>query len=69
MKQIFKLLLFLFVSIGFSQSQTDTIPAYHYFIKADSLLTHRKLDSAVVYFKKALPIYEKAEAWERVARC
>ncbi len=69
MKRIFKLLLFLFVSIGFSQSQTDTIPAYHYFIKADSLLTQRKLDSAVLYFKKALPIYEKAEAWERVTRC
>ncbi len=69
MKPIFKLFTFLVISTAFGQTQTDTIPAYHYFIKADSLLTQRKLDSAVVYFKKALPIYEKAEAWERVARC
>ncbi len=64
--------LFLFVT-GFSFSQTknanDTILASQYFKKADSLLADRKLDSSIVYFKKALPIYEKAKAWERVAGC
>ncbi|MBP2831750.1 CHAT domain-containing protein [Aquimarina sp. U1-2] len=66
---MFKLVLFLFVSIGFSQNQTDTIPAFQYFKKADSLFAQKKLDSAVVYFKKALPVYKKAEAWEQVVRC
>ncbi len=70
MKSNFKILFFLLVSItAYSQTTTDTIPAWQYFTKADSLLTERKLDSAVVYFKKALPIYEKAKTWEQVARC
>ncbi len=66
------ILAFLLYSIlGFSQTETvnDTILASQYFKKADSLLTDRKLDSSIVYFKKALPLYKKAKAWERVARC
>ncbi|MHA7056677.1 CHAT domain-containing protein [Aquimarina sp. M1] len=61
----------LATSFAFSQTETvnDTIVASQYFKKADSLLTERKLDSAIVYYKKALPIYEKAKAWERVAGC
>ncbi|WP_109434200.1 tetratricopeptide repeat protein [Aquimarina sp. AU119] len=60
----------LFLSTtGHTQTTVDTIPASQYFAKADTLLTHRKLDSAIVYFKKALPIYRKAKSWERVARC
>ncbi|WP_299435261.1 CHAT domain-containing protein [uncultured Aquimarina sp.] len=64
-------LFLFFTGITFSQSKTtnDTLLAYQYFKKADSLLTDRKLDSAIVYFKKALPIYEKVKAWERVAGC
>ncbi|WP_271784952.1 tetratricopeptide repeat protein [Aquimarina algiphila] len=59
----------LFLSTtGYAQTTVDTIPASQYFAKADTLLTHRKLDSAIVYFKKALPIYTKAKSWERVAR-
>ncbi len=70
MKSIFKILFFLLVSItAYSQTTTDTIPAWQYFTKADSLLTERKLDSVVVYFKKALPIYKKAKVWGQVARC
>ncbi|WP_298319741.1 CHAT domain-containing tetratricopeptide repeat protein [uncultured Aquimarina sp.] len=63
--------LLFFTSLSFSQTKTvnDTILAFQYFKKADSLLTVRKLDSSIVYFKKALPIYEKAQAWERVAGC
>ncbi|WP_298547317.1 CHAT domain-containing tetratricopeptide repeat protein [uncultured Aquimarina sp.] len=66
------IVFFLFVtSFSFSQTETlqDTLLASQYFKKADSLLTERKLDSSIVYFKKALPIYERANAWERVAGC
>ncbi len=66
-KYIVQCIIFLFTFMSYTQ--TDTIPAYHYFTKADSLLTQRKLDNAIVYFKKALPIYEKAKAWERMAKC
>ncbi len=65
------LIFLFFTSITFAQSKTlqDTLLASQYFKKADSLLTDRKLDSAIVYFKKALPIYKKENAWERVAGC
>ncbi|WP_160114028.1 tetratricopeptide repeat protein [Aquimarina sp. AU119] len=52
-----------------AQVEKDTLLASQYFATADTLLTYRKLDSAVVYFKKGLPIYTKAKTWERVARC
>ena len=35
----------------------DTGMASRYFLKADSLLTHRKPDNALEYFNKALVIY------------
>lgn len=60
---------FLYTTLGYTQTVTDTTVASQHFTKADVLLAERKLDSAVVYFKKALPIYQKANAWERVARC
>ncbi|MBG6132257.1 CHAT domain-containing protein [Aquimarina sp. EL_43] len=60
---------FLYTTFGYTQTVTDTTVASQHFTKADVLLNDRKLDSAVVYFKKALPIYQKANAWERVARC
>ncbi|WP_299243666.1 CHAT domain-containing tetratricopeptide repeat protein [uncultured Aquimarina sp.] len=66
------IVFFLFVtSFSFSQTETaqDTLLASQYFKKGDSLLAERKLDSSIVYFKKSLPIYEKAKAWERVAGC
>ncbi|EZH72206.1 hypothetical protein ATO12_25060 [Aquimarina atlantica] len=62
-------ILFLYTTLGYTQTITDTTVASQHFTKADVLLAERKLDSAVVYFKKALPIYQKANAWERVARC
>ncbi|MEW7280515.1 tetratricopeptide repeat protein [Aquimarina sp. 2201CG1-2-11] len=52
-----------------SQTQNDTLVAYRHFKKADSLLTYRVLDSAIAYFKTALPIYEHHKNWERVAGC
>ncbi len=70
MKLVIKILpVFLFTTLGHTQTITDTIPASQYFKKADVFLTDRKLDSAVVYFEKALPIYRNAKTWERVARC
>jgi len=72
MNQLKTFILFLFfTSITFAQSGSvnDTIIASQYFRKADSLLNDRKLDSAIIYFKKALSIYEKAKAWEKVAGC
>ncbi|WP_108804799.1 CHAT domain-containing protein [Aquimarina sp. Aq107] len=72
MNSLKTIVFFLFFSsLSFSQTKivNDTILAFQYFKKADSLLADRKLDSSIVYFRKALPIYEKAKAWERVATC
>ncbi|MDY8134980.1 CHAT domain-containing protein [Aquimarina sp. 2201CG5-10] len=52
-----------------AQQANDTLIASQYFKKADSLLIDRKLDSSIVYFKKALPIYKQTKTWERVAQC
>ncbi len=64
-------IIFTLISINFvhGQVETDTLIASQYFKKADSFLEVRKLDSSIVYFKKALPIYQKFKAWERVASC
>ncbi|WP_298547314.1 CHAT domain-containing protein [uncultured Aquimarina sp.] len=66
------IVFFLFVtSFSFSQTETvqDTLLASQYFKKADSLLKNKKYDESIELFDKALPIYEKAQAWERVAGC
>lgn len=62
-------LVFLCTIFGYSQKATDTIVAAQYFTKADSLLTQTRYTQSVALFKEALPIYQKAKAWERVARC
>ncbi|GGX22377.1 hypothetical protein GCM10007384_24480 [Aquimarina muelleri] len=54
---------------GYSQKATDTIAATQYFTKGDSLLVHAEYTQSVALFKKAVFIYQKAKAWERVARC
>ncbi|MBW1295856.1 CHAT domain-containing protein [Aquimarina litoralis] len=72
MKPLKTLVIFvLFTHFAFSQNtvKQDTLQAFQYFKKADSLLVDRKLDSSIVYFEKALPIYEKSKAWERVVGC
>ncbi|WP_282079893.1 CHAT domain-containing protein [Aquimarina algiphila] len=53
----------------YAQIEKDTIVASQYYQKADSLLTEREYDSSIEYFTKALPIYQKAKAWEKVASC
>lgn len=70
-KLIYLAIVFSIAFLGTTRAQVqkDTLVAFRYFQKADSLLTDRKLDSSIVYFKKALFIYEKVKAWERVARC
>lgn len=52
-----------------SQVKVDTLQASRYYQKADSLLVDRKMDSSIVYFQKALPLYEKAKAWGKVVNC
>ncbi|WP_299218875.1 CHAT domain-containing tetratricopeptide repeat protein [uncultured Aquimarina sp.] len=52
-----------------AQSVNDTILASQYYKNADSLLTNKKYNESVDFFQKALPIYEKAKAWEKVANC
>ncbi|WP_027394746.1 CHAT domain-containing protein [Aquimarina latercula] len=72
MNSLKTIVFFLFFSsLSFSQTKivNDTILASQYFKKADSLFNDRKLDSSSLYFKKALPIYQKAEVWEQVAQC
>ncbi len=68
-KWVVSCVIFLCAALGHTQTITDTIPASQYFKKGDAFLIDRKLDSAVVYFEKALPIYRNAKTWERVARC
>ncbi|MEW7289738.1 CHAT domain-containing protein [Aquimarina sp. 2304DJ70-9] len=70
-----KIIILLVIIVGFftystnAQVATDTLLASQYYKKADSFLEDRKLDSSIVYFKKALPVYQKAKAWDRVAGC
>ncbi|MEW7292976.1 CHAT domain-containing protein [Aquimarina sp. 2304DJ70-9] len=70
-----KKVLFLWVGLFFltggvfSQTPNDTIVPSKYYKKADSLLTHRKYEESIVFFKKALPLYKKANTWVRVASC
>ncbi len=64
------LILFLFLgTIANAQTEKDTLLAWQHYQKADSLLTARKHEASIENFKKALPIYENAKAWERVASC
>ncbi len=52
-----------------AQVTNDTLLASQYYKQADSLLIHRKHDKSIELFKKALPMYKKAQAWERLAAC
>ncbi|WP_234859306.1 CHAT domain-containing protein [Aquimarina aquimarini] len=52
-----------------AQATNDTLQASQYFEKADSLLTAKKYPSAITYFEKALPIYQKKRIWTKVASC
>lgn len=58
-----------FISSSYSQSPKDTIVASQYYKKADSLLTERKHEESILFFKIALPLYKKVEVWEKVASC
>ncbi|TPN87623.1 CHAT domain-containing protein [Aquimarina algicola] len=69
-KHITILLLSMFTSVCvWSQTAQDTLVASQYFATADSLLTERKHDESIVFFEKALQIYQKHKVWERVAGC
>ncbi len=64
-------LFFLMTIICFGQTQTskDTLVAFKYYKKADSLFKVRKFDKSIELFKLALPIYQKAKVLDRVASC
>lgn len=61
--------LFIFSNFLSAQSVKDTITGNQYYKKADSLSEKFKADNAVVYFKKALDIYQTTKSWEKVASC
>ncbi|SHJ72649.1 tetratricopeptide repeat protein, partial [Aquimarina spongiae] len=61
------LFLFLCTNSLSAQSANDTLVAWQYYQKADSLLTIGKHDTSIESFKKALIIYEEEKHWERVA--
>jgi CHAT domain-containing protein len=52
-----------------AQITNDTLPAWEHYQKADSLLTNKKYDESIELFKKALFVYEKTGAWQRVTSC
>ncbi len=64
-------LIFFLISfhVVTAQTQKDTLLAFQYYQKADSLLIERKHDASIDYFTKALPMYQKAMVWEKVANC
>jgi len=70
-----KIPLFLFWTFLFSfsitsaQTKLDTIAASQHYKKADSLLSQKKYEKSITQFKKALPIYQNAKTWEKVASC
>ncbi|WP_346881869.1 CHAT domain-containing tetratricopeptide repeat protein [uncultured Algibacter sp.] len=61
---------FCFLTLNtFSQIPKDTLLASQYYKKADSLLLVKNNDESILFFNKALSLYENAKAWERVADC
>ncbi len=62
-------LLLLIVNISFSQIEKDTLVAYQYYKKADSLLTARQYEESITLFEKALPLYINVKEWEQVVSC
>ncbi|WP_161634459.1 tetratricopeptide repeat protein, partial [Aquimarina pacifica] len=63
------ILLIVLTNCALGQSTNDTLIAFSYYHKADSLFTHGKYNEAIPIFQKALPIYKKAQSWKKVARC
>lgn len=68
-KVILCLIFFLTGIMAIAQAPKDTLVAFNYFKKADSLLLNKNYKKSIILFNKALPIYEKAASWERVANC
>lgn len=65
---VLPLFLFLSLNIGNAQSQKDTLQASIYFKKGDTLSILRDYPNSNKAFQEAVHLYEKAGAWERLAR-
>ncbi|GAA4116519.1 CHAT domain-containing protein [Aquimarina addita] len=52
-----------------AQKSNDTLAAFQYFQKGNSLLLDNEIDKSIVCFEKALSIYKDFNVWERVAEC
>ncbi|NAS31031.1 CHAT domain-containing protein [Flavobacteriaceae bacterium R38] len=67
-----QLIFILFISLSFNlvnaQIEKDTLQAWEYYQKADSLFEKRDFKNAIPKLKKAISIYKKIEAWKQVAR-
>ena len=68
-KIILYLILFFTVIISTAQTSKDTLIAYTYFKKGDSLLKNKNYKESIIFFNKALPIYEKSKTWGSVVSC
>ncbi len=58
-----------FISSNYSQTTNDTLVAYQYYKKADSLSKKKKHSEATGFYTNAIVIYENQNYWERVAHC
>lgn len=68
-KKLILCFTFFFAGVSIAQTSKDTVVAFNYFKKADSLLTDRNYKESIALFDKALSIYEKTATWDRVASC
>lgn len=55
--------------LGALRNSPDTILAKRYYVLGDSLFRNDKHDSSLVYFNKAMTIYEKANDWGNIVDC
>ncbi|AXT62108.1 CHAT domain-containing protein [Aquimarina sp. AD10] len=70
-KLIYLAIVFSIAFLGTTRAQVqkDTLVAFRYFQKADSLKDKGRFKNSIYYFKKAIPLYKREEVWSRVASC
>ncbi|WP_281988908.1 CHAT domain-containing protein [Aquimarina aggregata] len=70
-KLIYLAIVFSIAFLGTTRAQVqkDTLVAFRYFQKADSLKDKGRFKNSIYYFQKAIPLYQREEVWSRVASC